>query len=243
MIEDDGELIGSVMVTSRPTSEGTLATVYAAGHAAAYTDMARWGVLFARAAGASIIQTTVAKSRGDGLADLGLKPVRPWWRMDRSLVDTLPEPAEVPGYELVEGTEVPHGQWSEAFNRSFADHWRYVPRVEEEITARKLPELCLMAVTVGRREPAAMVLAEVEESPGEATPQPVGILSCVGTLPEHRRRGLARWLVADSLRRLLKAGARHATLYVDGMSPMRAYDVYRKLGFEVMFEAEVWEAT
>ena len=32
-------------------------------------------------------------------------------------------------------------------------------------------------------------------------------------------------------------------LYVDGMSPVMAYDVYRKMGFQVAREAEVWEAT
>ena len=74
-------------------------------------------------------------------------------------------------------------------------------------------------------------------------PQPVGLVSSVGTVPEHRRRGLAGWLVAESLHRLRRAGARHASLYVDGLSPMRAYDVYGKLGFAVMFEAEVWEAS
>jgi hypothetical protein len=42
--------------------------------------------------------------------------------------------------------------------------------------------------------------------------------------------------------RLHRAGARHASLYVDGRSPMQAFDVYRKLGFEVVFETEVWEA-
>ena len=74
-------------------------------------------------------------------------------------------------------------------------------------------------------------------------PQPVGLVSSVGTLPEHRRRGLATWLVTEMLRRLRTAGARSASLYVDGASQMKAYDVYRKIGFEVAREAEVWEAT
>ena len=71
----------------------------------------------------------------------------------------------------------------------------------------------------------------------------MGLVSSVGTLPEHRRRGLATWLVVEMLRRLRDAGARSASLYVDGQSPMKAYDVYRKIGFEVATEAEVWEAT
>ena len=69
------------------------------------------------------------------------------------------------------------------------------------------------------------------------------MISSVGTLPGHRRRGLATWLVADVLQRLQAAGAHHLSLYVDGENHTRAYNAYRKLGFEVAFEAEVWEAT
>jgi ribosomal protein S18 acetylase RimI-like enzyme len=45
------------------------------------------------------------------------------------------------------------------------------------------------------------------------------------------------------LSRLRDSGAGYGSLYVDGSSSTRAYDAYRKLGFEVAFEAEVWEAT
>ena len=243
VIEVGDRIAGSVLVMSRPSTDGLIATVYAAGHGDRYRDMVRWGVQFARAAGASIVQTTVAKGRGDGLADSGLKVVRPWWRMDRSVEDRLPDVAPVPGYRMIDGTSVPPGRWSEMFNRTFVDHWRFVPRAEGEILAGKLRELSLMAVTSEGGAPAAMTLAEIEAYPGDTRPQPVGLVSSVGTVPEHRRRGLAGWLVAESLHRLHRAGARHASLYVDGLSPMRAYDVYGKLGFAVKFEAEVWEAT
>jgi len=243
VIEVGDRIAGSVLVMSRPSTDGLIATVYAAGHGDRYRDMVRWGVQFARAAGASIVQTTVAKGRGDGLADSGLKVVRPWWRMDRSVEDRLPDVAPVPGYRMIDGTSVPPGRWSEMFNRTFVDHWRFVPRAEGEILAGKLRELSLMAVTSEGGAPAAMTLAEIEAYPGDTRPQPVGLVSSVGTVPEHRRRGLAGWLVAESLHRLRRAGARHASLYVDGLSPMRAYDVYGKLGFAVKFEAEVWEAT
>jgi ribosomal protein S18 acetylase RimI-like enzyme len=58
-----------------------------------------------------------------------------------------------------------------------------------------------------------------------------------------RRQGLATWLVAEALVRLHRGGARSAALYVDWQSPMRAFDPYRKLGFKLAFETEVWEAT
>jgi ribosomal protein S18 acetylase RimI-like enzyme len=243
VIEDGGRLVGAVVVTARPSTDGVLATLYPAGRGDAYLELVRWGTDFARAAGASIIQTYVAKSHGDGLRQSGLQPVRPWWRMDRSLDGELPEAAEAPGYEMIDASSAPAGSWEHTFNRSFADHWRFVPRGEAEIIAGKPAALCLMAVTVDGRLPAAIAFGELEEQPGDPRPQPVGLISSVGTVPEHRRRGLARWLVREVMRRLRQAGARHASLYVDGLNAQRAPDLYRKLGFEVAYEAEVWEAT
>jgi ribosomal protein S18 acetylase RimI-like enzyme len=199
-------------------------------------------VQLSHAAGAAIAQAYMARGRG-GLSEAGLEPVRPWWRMDRSLAGELPQPTTAPGYDLVDATTAPLGSWSDMFNRTFADHWRFAPRAEEELVGNRPPELCLMAVTAADRSPAAIAFGEVERYTGDARPQPVGLISSVGTLPAHRRRGLARWLVAEVMRRLRAAGARSASLYVDGMNPTRAFEIYRKLGFEVAFEAEVWEAT
>ena len=49
--------------------------------------------------------------------------------------------------------------------------------------------------------------------------------------------------MTEALRRLRAAGAREASLYVDGRSQTRAFEAYRKLGFDLAFVAEVWEAT
>jgi ribosomal protein S18 acetylase RimI-like enzyme len=243
VIDAHDGLAGAVLVVPRASPEGVLATLYAGGRGDAYHQMVEWGVQFSRAAGASIVQLYAAKGKGDGLAELGLEAVRPWWRMDRSLTDVLPDVAAVSGYQLLDASQVAAGTWTDMFNRTFADHWRFVPRAEFEVMAGKPAELCLMAVTADGQSPAAITLGEVEDYPGDPRPQPVGLISSVGTLPEHRRRGLAGWLVAELLHRLTQAGARSASLYVDGYNPMRAYDVYRKLGFELAFEAEVWEAT
>jgi len=91
---------------------------------------------------------------------------------------------------------------------------------------------------LGGRPPSG--LEEYEE---DRRPQPVGLVGIVGTLPEHRRRGLAAALTAEALRRLRAAGARSSSLYVDAENPTRAYEVYRRLGYEVGFEDEVWELT
>ena len=248
LVEDGAAgLAGAVLVTSRPTPEGTVARVdpAAAGEDSARVmrDLVRWGLQLSRAAGAAAAQVWVGPGHGDVLRGLGLELARPWWRMDRSLAGELPLPVPVDGYELLDGSRVPPGSLTEMHNRSFADHWRFSPRSEEELMTGKLPGLCLMAVTAGSREPAAVTLCHVETYADDPRPQPVGLISSVGTLPEQRRRGLANWLVAEGLRRLRKAGARHASFYVDGMSQFRAFDAYRKLGFDLAFETEVWEAT
>jgi ribosomal protein S18 acetylase RimI-like enzyme len=242
VVEDGGRIAGSVMVISRPSPDGIIATLHAAGEPQVYVRLVDWGVTLSHAAGASVVQLFVGKGLVDGLEQTGLRPVRPWWRMDRAMVD-LPQVPPVAGFALADARAVPPSSWAEMFNRTFADHWRFAPRGEGEIIGGREPELCLMAITASDRTPAGIAVGELEDYPGDPRPQPVGLISSVGTLPEHRRQGLATWLVAEVLRRLRDAGARSASLYVDGASPVKAFDVYRKMGFEVAKETEVWEAT
>lgn len=247
-VEDGaGGLAGAVLVTSRPSPLGTVAQIDSAmagpERANAIRELVRWGIQLSRAAGASVAQVWVGPGAGAPLADLGLEMVRPWWRMDRSLAGDLPSPVPVRDYELLDGGQVRPGSWADMHNRSFEDHWRFAPRSEQELIAGKSPQLCLMAVATATGEPAAVTLCQLETYPDDSRPQPVGLVSSVGTVPEHRRLGLANWLVAEALVRLRKAGARHASLYVDGWNETRAFDAYGKLGFGLAFETEVWEAT
>jgi ribosomal protein S18 acetylase RimI-like enzyme len=243
VIEDGhGRIVGSVLVVGRPTPDGVLSTLYIAGPLDLREDLGRWGLTFSRAAGANVALVFAAKGQGQPLARLGLQNVRPWWRMDRSLARPVPAANPPRGYRLVDGTTAQAGSWESTFNRAFADHWRFKPWSQEMATG-STAELSLLAVSIDGGEPAAITIAEVETYPGDPRPQPVGLVAQVGTVPEHRRRGLASWLVTEVLRRLRDSGARSASLYVDGFSQNRAHDAYQKVGFEVAFESEVWEAT
>ena len=148
----------------------------------------------------------------------------------------------VDGYRLLESASVPPAAWVDTFNGSFADHWRHTDRAVEELRLGRWPELELMAADSAGK-PAAITLCEIEKYEVDLRPQPVGLVGSVGTLPAHRRRGLARWLVTESLARLKAAGAATASLYVDGKNEHRAPDLYSDLGFEVTFDTTVWEAT
>ncbi len=243
---DRAGLAGAVLVTSRIGPEGTQARIDLAGtgreSARVVRELARWGLQLSRAAGAASAQVWTGPGLRDVLLACGLERVRPWWRMDRSLSSELTQRNPVAGDDLLDASGVPRGAWAEMHNRSFADHWRFVPRIEDELMAGKVPELCVMAVTAGAREPAALMLCQLETYTDDRRPQPVGLISSVGTVPEHRRRGLASWLVGEGVHRLEQAGAREASLYVDGMSQFRAFDAYKTLGFDLAFETEVWEA-
>lgn len=244
-VVDDGHgrLEAAVLLMSRPSPDGVLASMYVAGPSRVAADPVRWGLRLSHAAGADVTQTFMAHGRGEALRDAGMRSVRPWFRMDRSLAGELPRCDAVEGYDLADATTARPGSWADLFNRTFADHWRFAPRGEEEVMDGKPAELCLMAVTAQDRQPVAVTLAEVEVYEDDPRPQPVGLISSVGTLPQHRRKGLAGWLVTEAMARLRRAGARSASLYVDGLNTTRPFDLYRKLGFEVAFEAEVWEAT
>jgi ribosomal protein S18 acetylase RimI-like enzyme len=237
------ELDGAVLVSSQATPLGTLAAVDAsAPQPDLLRDLTRWGLGLARAAGAIAAQVSRGRGHADGLGGLGMEPVRAWWRMDRSLASQPDKPLQVAGYELRDAAAIQAGTWAEAHNLAFAEHWRFSPRSEENLMLGRPPALSLMAVTPDG-SPAALTLCQIETYSGDLRPQPVGVVSSVGTLAGHRRRGLATWLVAEALVRLHRGGAQHASLYVDGQSPMRAFDAYTKLGFELAFETEVWEAT
>ena len=242
VVEGKGGLEGAVLVSGRSTPHGTVTQVSTASTTSDLRlSLSRWGLDLSKAAGAVAAQMWCGRGHSDGIASLGAEFVRPWWRMDRRLSGKLPEPEPVHGYELHDGHRVAAGAWSDVHNRSFADHWRFSPRHEEELVTGRPPHLCLMAVAVDGA-PAALALSQIESYVEDARLQPVGIVSSVGTLTGHRRRGLATWLVSESLVRLRDAGAHSASLYVDGWNDTRAYEAYRKLGFKLAFESEVWEA-
>jgi mycothiol synthase len=175
------------------------------------------------------------------LLQLGLSPVRAFWRMDREDLARLPAAQLPDDYSL--STSIDPRVAADTFNRAFADHWRFA-----SITAGQVPptstgsELCLLALAPDG-DPAAVVWSTVERHEVDSRPQPVGLVNVVGTVPDHRRRGLALALTAEALRRLREQGAASASLYVDALNPTRAYELYRRLGFQVAYEFEVFEVS
>jgi len=199
----------------------------------------RWGLGLSRAAGGTLAQVWRPRGQHRGLAALGLELARPFWRMDRRSLEEVP-PAPLPaGYRLAAAGD--RREAALVFNRSFADHWRFQALDPDDLPPSTRPrDLELMAVT-GEGTPAAVVWCDVDTHDPDLRRQPVGVIEVVGTVPEHRRQGLAFALTAEALRRLRRRGAASASLYVDGLNPTRAYDVYSRLGFSVAYQYDVFE--
>jgi ribosomal protein S18 acetylase RimI-like enzyme len=238
VIEDRGRLRAAVLVMEHSSAEGPVARVeIAARDEDARLDLLRWAVALSRAAGAAVAQVWRPRGIGPGMDELGPSVVRPFWRMDHPDPTRVPAVPLPPGYRLVPNPD--QRVAALAFNRAFIGHWRFQP-LDPRSPPTRPPDLDLLAVAKDGSA-AAVVWCEIERHAPDLRPQPVGLVEAVGTVPEHRRRGLAYALTAEGVRRLLRRGARSVSLYVDGLNPDRAYDVYGRLGFRVAFEYDVFE--
>ena len=245
VVEDRPREEGLVVVFDRSTAAGTVTRIEASSSTGEVSPLLEWGLRFSRAAGAVAAQVWRPPGQSEDLGQLGLTRRRPFWRMDRSSLDSIPEVPATRGYRVISQDIEPRPVelWVQVFNRAFSEHFNHSPLTTELFQKRYLghPDLLLMAVT-DQGEPAALVLGQLDDLlPDDPRLGPLGIVGIVATLPEHRRRGLAAQLTAECLRRLRSRGAGSASLHVDAMNADRAFDLYRRLGFEVGFELEVWE--
>jgi ribosomal protein S18 acetylase RimI-like enzyme len=133
--------------------------------------------------------------------------------------------------ELREATRV-------ARNDSFRDHWGSQPTTEER-WARWMaqetfrPDLSSLAVD-GTGEDARVVgfvLAYHDPEDTEAAGYSAVHIELVGTVRDHRGRGIAPRLLTRTLRAARSAGLERAALEVDSDSPTGAVGLYERLGF------------
>jgi ribosomal protein S18 acetylase RimI-like enzyme len=240
VIEDSGGPRAAALVLAHATGGRSVARVETAARGEDdRLRLIRWALGLSRAGGAVLAQVWRPRGQHRGMTELGLTLARPFWRMDRRGLEEVPLAPLPAGYRLAH--TVDRREAAAVFNRSFAEHWRFQALDPDDPPATDRPrELELMAVT-DAGAPVAIVWCELATHDPDLRRQPVGVVEVVGTVPEHRRRGLGYSLTAAALRRLRRRGAASASLYVDGLNPTRAYDVYGRLGFAVAFQYDVFE--
>ena len=168
----------------------------------------------------------------------GYQPVRRFLEIARPVGDAVPDLPSPAGLELVpwcpeldEGARLAHVE-------SFADHWGSEPRTREEwnqwYTGHRAfrSELSVLAVDAATEEVVSLVLCAAYPQDWVQTPVEAWV-NTVGTRRAWRGKGVARWVLAESLRRVAAAddGFERAILGVDAENPTGALRLYRDLGF------------
>jgi ribosomal protein S18 acetylase RimI-like enzyme len=158
----------------------------------------------------------------------------------------LDEP--LPDAPLPEGFSIRHlagehevDAWVEMFNQTFIDHWNHADMTVERRkhwmqNPEYLPGLDLVAVAPDGTL-AAFSFCIIEAANNQRTGDNEGWVADLGTRRGYRKIGLARALLAESMRRFKAAGLDTAKLGVDAQNPNGALRLYESVGFR---KVETW---
>ena len=188
--------------------------------------------------------STSAQAQAQSLIDLlegeGYRPVRTFHRMVRSLEGSLPDFAMPDGLAMRPVLPEHYRLIWDASNEAFHDHWGYSPEPEEsyqewlEDKVIFTPELWQIAWDVATNEVAGQVGTFIDRLENEKFNRRRGYTEYISVRQPYRRRGLARALIAESLRVLKAEGMTESALFVDAENISGATRLYEECGFRTV---------
>ena len=255
LAEVDGRLVASTLLSPRAPSDGVLAVAIEGVVRPSHRGLGIGSTLLSRMQrrareyvaerGAGLSPLLRAQVRTDDEAATGLmeshgfSPARWNFVMEADLSRPAPAAAELAGYEVTTWEGVDDDEVREAHNLAFLDHPGFT-RWSAEMWHQHVsgsrahrPALSLVARDEAGEIAAYLQLAEFE-AVQQATGKREAFVAKVGTLPGHRRRGLAAGLLARALELSRGAGYDVSALDVDSENPTGALRVYERAGFEVV---------
>ena len=174
------------------------------------------------------------------LEKTGYQPVRYGFDMVR------PDLENIPNFPLPEGLEVRpvlpehyRAIW-EADIEAFRDHWGFSEPGEEDYQAWLVdktifqPQLWQVAWDIATDQVAGQVKTFIDHEQNQLYQRQRGYTEFISVRRPYRRRGLARALIALSLRAQKEAGMTESALGVDSENLSGATRVYEDCGFRVV---------
>jgi mycothiol synthase len=166
----------------------------------------------------------------------GYETIRWFFLMRRPTLDDIPDAPLPDGIELrpVEPDQIRPILHAE--NEAFRDHWAAREQTEDDIAitlGRVELATDLWVVAWAGEEIAGVVQNWIWTDENKGLGVQRGWLEHISVRRPWRRRGLARAITAESLRRLQAAGMTEAMLGVDSENPNGALGLYEGLGFQV----------
>lgn len=193
----------------------------------------------------ALAASIMVESRSQGhvalAEELGFSADRHFDELEVALGESLAQVPIPSGYEIVPFSAARDEEVRLVNNVTFADHWGSVERSPQEWAAaftnskRFVPETSFLALANGAV--VGFVLARHYPVVEEMTGVRELWIGDVGTLEEHRGRGVASALLSWTLAQAKAQGYDRAGLSVDTANSTRALGVYERAGFEV---ARTW---
>ena len=165
--------------------------------------------------------------------------------MVRPLDEPIPDLALPAGLEVRPSTKADLRTLFEAFNEAFRDHWGHREWTESDFQGwYDDPELDTalyqVAWDIASNQVAGGVLTYVSPKQNAALGQKRGWTDPIAVRRPWRKQGVAKALIARSLRDLKAHGMTEAALGVDTQNPNGAYKLYESMGFRMYRSGTVW---
>jgi mycothiol synthase len=196
--------------------------------------------------GTSFLQAWTVDSAADTgrlLGAEGYLPIRYFFEMLRSPLDDIPDAQLPAGLELRAVRPEDHRRIFDAEDEAFRDHWGAHEWSDELFASMfSAPELdtSLWRVAWDGDEVAGVCSNWIYPAENERLGVRRGWLEQVSVRRPWRRRGLARALIAASLRAFRDRGMTEGALGVDAENPTGALGLYEGLGFRVAGRATTY---
>ncbi len=182
--------------------------------------------------------TRVLEARGLKRVRRGAQLIRP----DFDAIPDLPIPAPLEVRPIDPRDRAIHRRVFDADARAFADSYGQEAPTEaafDEFLGQPTFDPTLWRVAFDGDVIAGQILNYMDDPEPDGTR--IGWTEAISVQPEYRRRGLARALLAESLRAVRDAGATSAGLGVDTQNPNHALVLYESLGFRIVSETFEYE--
>ncbi|MDB9527230.1 GNAT family N-acetyltransferase [Oscillatoria sp. CS-180] len=179
------------------------------------------------------------------LLELGFQPERYFLKLKRSLETSLPKTTLPDGWQIRPVTANDAQAWVDMFNETFVDHWNHHPTTVKEflheMTRSDYDANLDLVVETPDGQMAAFCYSEIDPERNNRLGIQEGYVCLLGTRRGFRRRGLARTMLVESLRRLQLVGMELATIGVDAQNPLGALKLYESVGFEREHSSTVFQ--
>lgn len=192
-----------------------------------------------QAADKEIAKASLLEHSGYKSIRLELDMVRP----DLENIPDLPLPA---GLEVRPVLPEHYRPIFDASNVAFRDHWGYIPEPEENyfhMLASPDFDPSLWRVAWDGDQIAGMVLSFINKAENAEFNRKRGYTENICVLRPWRKQGLAKALIALSLKAIKERGMDHAALGVDAENISGAAHLYEKMGFRMVARSTIYRKT